>query len=149
MELWFNIKSGGWEEISGSGEEGAKGVGEAIAYQIVCSDFVDLSTLEDMITTADFIPLPLLFHFLPQVIHQPLLEFLPLLRVALPQPDGRPEVGINLTEARVKHMSLLRLCCNSTRSPNDFASAFECDGIGHCRLFDCANTAGTMRAAAI
>ncbi len=50
MELWFNIESGGWEEISGGGEEGAKGVGEAIAYQIVGSDFVDSSTLEDMIT---------------------------------------------------------------------------------------------------
>ncbi len=50
MELWFNIESGGWEEISGGGEEGAKGGGEAIAYQIVGSDFVDSSTLKDMIT---------------------------------------------------------------------------------------------------
>ena len=50
MELWFNIESGGWEEISSGGEEGAKGVGEAIAYQIVGSDFVNSSTLEDMIT---------------------------------------------------------------------------------------------------
>ena len=50
MELWFNIESGGWEEISGGGEEGAKGVGEPIAYQIVGSDVVDSSTLEDMIT---------------------------------------------------------------------------------------------------
>ena len=50
MELWFNIESGGWEEISGGGEEGAKGVGEAIAYQIVGSDFVDSSTLEYMFT---------------------------------------------------------------------------------------------------
>ena len=48
--MWFNIESGGWDEISGGGEEGAKGVGEAIEYQIVGSDFVDLSTLEDMIT---------------------------------------------------------------------------------------------------
>ena len=39
-----------WEEISGGGEEGAKGVGEAIAYQIVGSDFVDSSTLEYMFT---------------------------------------------------------------------------------------------------
>ena len=50
MELWFNIESGGWEEISGGGEEGAKGGGKAIAYQIVGSDFVDSSTLKDMIT---------------------------------------------------------------------------------------------------
>ena len=50
MELWFNIESGGWEEISGGGEEGAKGVGEAVAYQIASSDFVDSSTLKDMIT---------------------------------------------------------------------------------------------------
>ena len=50
MELWFNIESGGWEEISGGGEEGAEGGGEAIAYQIVGSNFVDSSTLEDMIT---------------------------------------------------------------------------------------------------
>ena len=50
MELWFNIESGGWEEISGGGEEGAKGVGKAITYKIVGSDFVNSSTLEDMIT---------------------------------------------------------------------------------------------------
>ena len=50
MELWFNLESGGWEEISGGGEEGAKGGGKAIAYQIVGSDFVDSSTLKDMIT---------------------------------------------------------------------------------------------------
>ena len=50
MELWFNIESGGWEEISSGGEEGAKGAGKAIAYKIVGSDFVDSSTLEDMIT---------------------------------------------------------------------------------------------------
>jgi hypothetical protein len=50
VELRFNIKSGGWEEVSGGGEEGAKGVGKAIAYQIVGSDFVDSLTLEDMIT---------------------------------------------------------------------------------------------------
>ena len=50
MELWFNIESGGWEEISGGGEEGAKGGDEAIANQIVGSNFVDSSTLEDMIT---------------------------------------------------------------------------------------------------
>jgi len=50
VELWFNIESGGWEEISGGGEEGAKGVGEAIANQIVCSNFVDSSALKDMIT---------------------------------------------------------------------------------------------------
>ena len=50
MKLWFNIESGGWEEISGGGEEGAKGGGEAIAYHIVGSDFVDSSTLKDMIT---------------------------------------------------------------------------------------------------
>jgi len=50
VELWFNIKSGGWEEISGGGEERAKGGGEAIAYQIVGSNFVDSSTLKDMIT---------------------------------------------------------------------------------------------------
>jgi len=48
--LWFNIESGGWEEISGGGEEGAKGGGEAIVNQIVGSDFVDSSTLKDMIT---------------------------------------------------------------------------------------------------
>ena len=48
--MWFNIESGGWEEIFGSGEEGAKGGGEAIAYQIVGSNFVDSSTLKDMIT---------------------------------------------------------------------------------------------------
>ncbi len=51
MELWFNIKSGGWEEISGCGEERAEGGGKAIAYQIVGSNFVDSSTLKDMITT--------------------------------------------------------------------------------------------------
>ena len=50
MELWFNIESGGWEEISGGGEEGAKEGGEAMAYQIVGSDFVDSLTLKDMIT---------------------------------------------------------------------------------------------------
>ncbi len=50
MELWFNIESGGWEEISGGGEEGAKVGGEAIAYQIVGSNFVDLLTLKDMMT---------------------------------------------------------------------------------------------------
>ncbi len=50
MELWFNVESGGWEEISGGGEEGAEGGGEAITYQIVGSDFVDSSTLKDVIT---------------------------------------------------------------------------------------------------
>ncbi len=50
MELWFNIESRGWEEISGCGEERAEGGGEAIAYQIVGSDFVDSLTLKDMIT---------------------------------------------------------------------------------------------------
>jgi hypothetical protein len=50
VELWFNIESGGWEEISSGGEEGAKGVGKAITYKIVGSNFVDSSTLEDMIT---------------------------------------------------------------------------------------------------
>ncbi len=48
--MWFNIKSRGWEEISGGGEEGAKGGGKAITDQIVGSDFVDASTLKDMIT---------------------------------------------------------------------------------------------------
>ena len=44
MELRFNIESGGWEEISGGGEEEAKGVGKAIAYQIVGSigDLLDI-----------------------------------------------------------------------------------------------------------
>jgi hypothetical protein len=50
VELWFNIESGGWEEISSGGEEGAKVFGKAIAYKIVGSDFVDSSALEDMIT---------------------------------------------------------------------------------------------------
>ncbi len=50
MELWFNIESGGWEEIYGGGEEGTKGGGKAIAYQIVGSNFVDSLTLKDMIT---------------------------------------------------------------------------------------------------
>ncbi len=48
--MWFNIESGGWEEISGGEEEGAEGGGETIAYQIVGSDFVDSLTLKDMIT---------------------------------------------------------------------------------------------------
>ncbi len=38
------------EEISGGGEEGAKGGGKAIPYQIMGSHFVDSSTLKDMIT---------------------------------------------------------------------------------------------------
>ena len=50
MELWFNIKTRGWKEISGRGEEGAKGGGKAIADQIVGSNFVDALTLKDMIT---------------------------------------------------------------------------------------------------
>ena len=50
MELSFNIESGGWEEISNGGEEGAKGGGKAIRYQIVGSDFVDSLILKDMIT---------------------------------------------------------------------------------------------------
>ncbi len=50
MELWFNIESRGWEEISGGGEEGAEGGGKVIVYQIVGSVFIDSSTLKDMIT---------------------------------------------------------------------------------------------------
>jgi hypothetical protein len=55
VELWFNIESGGWKEISGGGEEGAKGGDEAIANQIVGSNFVDSSTLKDMITEWVFV----------------------------------------------------------------------------------------------